>query len=226
MCSEPSRISSAHGSAPSDDETRAWLQRRSDAVSACLNARPTDLPWKFLAELAPMLQQPLLSGLRALPAEIPLRSELRAGIARGTDPSNPLQFVRYLAAAMFHFLPHELPQTPPPSHLVLWIRVPYLKWSLAVPQHFCQVEEADRYARWLEEWLEALAIEFGDGRGLEDVPEYQRPRLRRLVAQHVMQLQGHLQPGDPLPISAAGARLIEPALEALELFLKDEGKKT
>ncbi|HSU68798.1 MAG TPA: hypothetical protein VLJ39_18095 [Tepidisphaeraceae bacterium] len=112
-------------------------------------------------------------------------NELLAGISRGIDPADPSDFARYLGAAMFYFLPHELPLTPVPSQLPLWVRVPYLKWSLAVPQCFRESSEADLHARWLEGWLKTLTTELGDGRGWEDMPEYQRPRLRRLVAPHL-----------------------------------------
>jgi hypothetical protein len=193
MHDEPFRIPSRHGDATSGDEARASLQVRVDAVSACLNALPADLPWKFLAELAPMLQPPILRELSAPPGEVPLLNELLAGIARGLDPANPAVLPKYLAAAMFYFLPHELPLTPAPSQLPLWLRVPYLKWSLALPQCFHESDDADRHARWLEEWLKVLAVEFVDGRGLEDLPEYQHRRMRRLVAQQLNLLPAHFQ---------------------------------
>ena len=86
------------------DDLQAPLQRRFAAVLACLNALPTDLPWKFLAELAPMLQPPTLRELAAPPAELPVLSEILAGLARGVDPANAAEFTKYLAAAMFYFL--------------------------------------------------------------------------------------------------------------------------
>jgi hypothetical protein len=193
MHDAPFRIPSRHGHGPSGDEAQASLQRRFEAVSACLNALPTDLPWKFLAELAPMLQPPILRELSAPPGEVPLLNELLAGIARGLDPTDPAAFPKYLAAAMFYFLPHELPLTPALSQLPVWIRVPYLKWSLAVPQAFQESAEADRHARWLEEWLKVLAVEFADGRGLEDLPEYQHRHMRRLVAQQLNLSPAHFQ---------------------------------
>ena len=197
MHDQPFRIPSRHGHATSGDEARALLQRRSDVVSACLSALPTDLPWKFLAELAPMLQPPILRELSAPPGEVPLLNELLADIARGLDPTHPAAFAKYLAAAMFYFLPHELPLTPAPSQLPLWIRLPYLKWSLALPQCFHAPAEADRYARWLEEWRKVLAVEFADGRGLEDLQEYQHSRMRRLVAEQLDLLPAHFQVGSP-----------------------------
>jgi hypothetical protein len=193
MHDAPFGIPSRHGHATFGDEARALLHRRIEAVSACLNALPTDLPWKFLAEFAPMLQPPTLRELSAPPGEVPLLNEFLAGIARGLDPTHPAAFAKYLAAAMFCFLPHELPLTPAPSQLPRWIRVPYLKWSLALPQCFHEPGEADRYARWLEKWLKVLAVEFAGGRGLQDLPEYQHPHMRRLAAQQLDLLPAHFQ---------------------------------
>jgi len=206
MHDEPFRIPSRHGHAVSGDEARAPLQLRLDAVSACLNALPTDLPWKFLAELAPMLQPPTLRELSAPAGEVPLLNELLAGIARGLDPAHPLAFGKYLAAAMFYFLPHELPLTPAPSQLPPWIRVPYLKWSLALPQCFHESGEADRYARWLEQWLKVLATEFADGRGLVDLPEYQHSRMRRLVTQQLNLLPAQFHADHLMQIAQALAK--------------------
>lgn len=188
------RIPFRHGHAPSGDEARASLQRRFQAVSACLNAHPIDLPWKFLAELAPMLQPPILRELAAPLDELPLLSEILAGLARGVDPANAAEFTKYLAAAMFYFLPHELPLSPAPSQLPLWIRVPYLKWTLTLPQCLQQSGDVDLSARWLEEWLKILAVEFSGGRGLENLPEYQHSRMRRQMAQQLDLLPAHLQP--------------------------------
>ena len=179
------RIPSRHGHAVSGDEARASLQRRTGAVSACLNAIPTDLPWKFLADLAPMLQPPILRELSAPPGEFALLKHLLAGIARGPDSTDPSVFARYVAAAMFYFLPHELPLTPAPSQLPLWIRVSYLKWSLAVPQRLHGSGEADLYAWWLEGWRKVIAVEMTDGRAWEGLPEYQPPRIRRLVEEQL-----------------------------------------
>jgi hypothetical protein len=190
-------------------------------VSACLNALPTDLPWIFLAEIAPMLEPPILRELAAPPGEVPHLNELLAGIACGPHPTDPAAFAKYLAAAMFYFLPHELPLTPPPSQLSLWIRVPYLRWSLAPPQCFHESGEADRYARWLEEWLKVLAVEFADWGGLEELPEYQRPRVRQLVAQQLDLLQAFFQPGPLHPVAQARASLLEAALQELGLALKE-----
>jgi hypothetical protein len=128
-------------------------------------------------------QPPSLRDLPAPPGEIPFLNQLLAGLARGIDSENPAEFAAYLAAAMFYFLPHELPPTPAPAQLPLWIRVPYLKWSLARPQCFHEPGESSRYDRWLDEFLQVIAREFAEGGGLEDLPEYQRPRLRRLVEQ-------------------------------------------
>lgn len=194
MHDSPFRIPPRHGHASSGEEARASLQRRYDAVSACLNAVPTDLPWKFLAELAPMLQPPLLRELAAPPGEVPLLSEILAGMARGVDPANVAEFTKYLAAAMFYFLPHELPLTPAPSQLPLWIRIPYLKWTLTLPQCFQESGEAELHARWLEAWLKVLDLEFSAGRGLEELPEYQHSRMRRQMAQQLDLLPAHLRP--------------------------------
>jgi hypothetical protein len=183
MHDEVIRIPSRHGRVTLDDDARALLQRRADAVAACLHALPIDLPWKFLAELAPLLQPPAIREVPAPPEEIPLIRDLLVRIAAGPDRSDPGAFPRSLAVAMFYFLPHELPQTPPPSQLPLWIRVPYVKWSLARLQCCLGPAEADRHARWLADWRNVLAGEFIEGRGMEDVPEYQRPRMRRLVEQ-------------------------------------------
>ena len=199
MHDEPFRIPSRHGHATCRGEALASLQVRVDAVSACLNALPSDLPWKFLAELAPMLQPPVLRELSAPPGEVPLLNELLAGIARGLDPTDPAAFPKYLAAAMFYFLPHELPLTPAPSRLPLWLRVPYLKWTLAFPQSFHESGDADLHARWLEGWIKALAVEFADGRELEALPVYQHRHMRRLVAQQL----------ELLPVQFQRDRLIE-----------------
>lgn len=177
------QIPSRHGQVTLDTGARALLQRRADAVSACLHALPIDLPWKFLAELAPLLESPTIREVPAPPDETPLLRDLLARIAAGPDHSDLTAFPRSLAGAMFYCLPHELPQTPPPSQLPLWIRVPYVKWSLARPQCRLDAEEADRYARWLADWRKLLAFEVIEGHGLDDVPEYQRPRMRRLVEQ-------------------------------------------
>jgi hypothetical protein len=179
MHDELFRIPSRHGHAMPSDEARAPLQRRFEAASACMYALSGDLPWKFLAELAPMLQLSCLGELSAPPDEIPFLHEILAGIARGLDDPDRVGFSRCVAAAMFYFYPHELPQTPPPSRLPLWIRLPYLRWSLALPQNLHELGEADGHARWLEEWLKTLAVDLADGRGFEDLPEYQRPRIRR-----------------------------------------------
>jgi hypothetical protein len=183
MAAEPFRIPVHHGHATLDDATRAALRRRFEAASVCLIASPIHLPWKFLAELAPMLHPPSLRELPAPPAETPFLNQIFAGLARGIDPESSPEFARHLAAAMFYFFPHELPLTPAPSQLPLWIRVPYLKWSLARPQCFHNFSEAFLYDRWLEEFRKVIAGEFAEGGGLEDLPEYQRPRLRRLVEQ-------------------------------------------
>lgn len=152
-----------------------------------------DLPWKFLGELAPMLQPPALRELSAPPTEIPLLNEILAGIAGGLDPADPPAFPRCLAAAMFYFLPHELPLTPAPSQLPLWIRVPYLTWSLALPQCFHEPGEADLYGGWLEKWLQVLAIELADTRWMEDLPQYQHSRMRRQVEQQLGLLPSRFQ---------------------------------
>lgn len=180
-----------HGSATSGKEAPALLKRRFEAASACLKAHPTDLPWKFLAELAPMLQPPTIRELPAPLDEIPLLRKLFEGMARHGDSLEPVSFARYLAGAMFYFLPHELPLTPWPSHLPLWIRVAYFQWSMARPQCFEGPVEADLYSRWLDRWLKGLAVEFLDGKGWEDLPEYQHFRMRRLMEE--LSLDGAIQ---------------------------------
>lgn len=215
-CLVPSR----HGNESALDEKAAFLKQRYLAARGCLDALPSDLPWKFLAEFAPMLRLPVLAELSAPPGDLPLLNELLAGLAHG--PSNSQTFARYLAAAMFYCLPHELPITPPPSQLPLWIRIPYLKWSLALPQSPQETGAADRYARWLEGWLELLIVEFTQEGLAEDLPEYQRPRLRRLVAGQLELLLQNFPAGVLPPLVAAHARSIQSALQPSDPSPKQE----
>lgn len=221
MDNQTVQVPMGNGHAPAE-EARPDLRRRYDAASACLNAHPTDLPWLFLAEFAPMLQTPALRETPASEHERGLVDEVLRGLAKGLDQADPTAFARRLAAAMFYFAPHELPPIPPPSRLPVWLRVAYLNWSLALPSHAGHGGSTERYLRWLDGWLQVLAIEFERGACLEDLPPYQRQRFRRLLTHHLILIRDHFGSFAPGSSTGSGDVSLHAAIERSLLILDGE----